>query len=201
VLVPWDQANRKTDETVILDDVLNSLSCGGLIRNISEPDVLRRCLEFLGDLEAEFDRRGFDSEEDIPHLRRIYGTSNGDDLLENLCDEYETWQYTSEVKEEERATQGYASPEQCRMNVLESIRREISRLQTYQKKCLRMERIRAQVEVAAANVPDVGVLDRLLRAEASLNREFARTLDQLERIQRARLGQPLPPRIEVDIKK
>ena len=55
-------------------------------------------------------------------------------------------------------------------------------------------------KIAAGNVPDACALNRLLRAEANLNREFSRTLDQLERIQRARLGQPVPPRIEVDIK-
>jgi hypothetical protein len=42
-------------------------------------------------------------------------------------------------------------------------------------------------------------LDRLLRYEASLDRSFDRTLSQLERLQRMRLGQPVPvlPKVEV----
>ena len=40
---------------------------------------------------------------------------------------------------------------------------------------------------------------RLLRYEASLDRSFARTLDQLERLQRMRRGQPAPPSVIVEI--
>ncbi len=47
------------------------------------------------------------------------------------------------------------------------------------------------------NVPDGPGLDRLLRYEASLERSFDRTLSQLERLQRMRLGQPVLPKLEV----
>ncbi len=40
-------------------------------------------------------------------------------------------------------------------------------------------------------------LDRLLRYEAVLDRSFDRTLNQLERMQRVRLGQPVLPKLEV----
>src|SRR5438876_9184083 len=40
-------------------------------------------------------------------------------------------------------------------------------------------------------------LDRLLRYEASLERTLDRTLSQLERLQRMRLGQPVLPKLEV----
>jgi hypothetical protein len=46
---------------------------------------------------------------------------------------------------------------------------------------------------------DPNVLDRLPRYEASIERSFDRTLTQLERIQRMRLGQPVAPPIKVDI--
>ncbi len=42
-------------------------------------------------------------------------------------------------------------------------------------------------------------LDRLLRYEASLERAFDRTLNQLERLQRMRHGQPVPPRIDFTV--
>jgi len=42
-------------------------------------------------------------------------------------------------------------------------------------------------------------LDRLLRYEASLERTFDRTLNQLERLQRMRLGQPVPPPVKVEL--
>jgi len=40
----------------------------------------------------------------------------------------------------------------------------------------------------------------MLRFEATLERQFDRTLSQLERLQRMRLGQPALPRIEVELK-
>ena len=48
-------------------------------------------------------------------------------------------------------------------------------------------------------VSDPGALDRLVRYESSLERAFDRTLAQLERAQRVRKGQPLPPQVDVRI--
>jgi hypothetical protein len=41
-------------------------------------------------------------------------------------------------------------------------------------------------------------LDRLLRYEASLERAFDRTLNQLKRLQRMRKGQPVPATVNVN---
>jgi len=41
--------------------------------------------------------------------------------------------------------------------------------------------------------------DRFQRYEVSLDRSFDRTLSQLERLQRIRLGQPLLPALKVDV--
>ena len=48
-------------------------------------------------------------------------------------------------------------------------------------------------------VPPSDVLDRLHRYEANLDRSFDRTLSQLERPQRIRLGQLVPPPVKVDL--
>jgi hypothetical protein len=54
-----------------------------------------------------------------------------------------------------------------------------------------------KLNAIARNVPNG--LDRLLRYEASLERTFDRTLSQLERLQRIRLGQPVPPSINLNV--
>lgn len=41
--------------------------------------------------------------------------------------------------------------------------------------------------------------DQLLRAEISLDRGFYRALSELERLQRMRLGQAVPPPIKMDV--
>jgi hypothetical protein len=63
-----------------------------------------------------------------------------------------------------------------------------------------VETERTQLEVVSRSIPNGLGLERLLRYEASLNRDFDRTLSQLERIQRMRLGQPVAPRLELDVK-
>ena len=56
-----------------------------------------------------------------------------------------------------------------------------------------------KLSAIARNVPNGPQLDRLLRYEASLERTFDRTLSQLERLQRMRLGQSVPPSINLNV--
>jgi hypothetical protein len=60
-----------------------------------------------------------------------------------------------------------------------------------------IERQRMEIEALRLVVPESPALDRLLRYAASLDRSFDRTLSQLERLQRMRLGQPVLPKLEV----
>jgi hypothetical protein len=53
-----------------------------------------------------------------------------------------------------------------------------------------------KLERLCSLVPEASRLDHLLRYETSLERSFDRTLSQLERLQRIRLGQPVLPKLE-----
>jgi hypothetical protein len=56
---------------------------------------------------------------------------------------------------------------------------------------------RTLLEALRLSIPEGPGLDRLLRYEASLERTFDRTLNQLERLQRMRLGQPVVPPVNL----
>lgn len=86
---------------------------------------------------------------------------------------------------------------ECRINILQLIDEEIVRLRRDQQARAPVQTARTQLEIVSRNIPDGPGLDRLLRYEASLERSFDRTLSQLERRQRTRLGQPVPPTVEV----
>ncbi len=58
---------------------------------------------------------------------------------------------------------------------------------------------RNKLRASTALVPRREVADRLQRYEGSLERAFDRTLAQLERLQRLRLGQPVLPALKVDL--
>jgi hypothetical protein len=150
--------------------------------------VLERCLELLVKLREQVEKDGFSLEYNKAILEKIYGDRDENRLQEDLYDSYLTWMGTSEVSEEERAREDYASAAQCRKNVLVEIDEEIRRLKRDQKVRTSVQNARTQLEIMSHNVPDGPGLDRLLRYEAGLERSFDRTLSQLERLQRMRLG-------------
>jgi len=81
--------------------------------------------------------------------------------------------------------------------LVEAIGKEILRLVELHDTAAEVERLRHEHNVACARAPSQEVSDRLIRYEAHLSREFDRTLAQLERLQRMRLGQPVLPKLEV----
>jgi flagellar biosynthesis/type III secretory pathway M-ring protein FliF/YscJ len=54
-----------------------------------------------------------------------------------------------------------------------------------------------KLEALRQHVPLTSQFDHLLRYETALERNFERTLSQLERVQRLRLSQPVLPKLEV----
>ncbi len=189
----WDQQNQQQEEAEETGNSSMPKYEGGLIRNIHNPHVLNRCLELLVELRESFSAKGF-RPEDEGILEQIYGESDRDHLNENLYDGYLIWFHTAGASHVERYAHGYASPAECKQNVLERIDEEIRRLKQYQRTRAAIETERRKLEALRRSVPESPALDRLLRYEANLERAFDRTLSQLERLQRMRLGQPvLPP--------
>jgi hypothetical protein len=170
---------------------------GGLMSNIANGDVLDRCLEYLAVLLERIRVNGFNVNGDVEILERLYG--DRPQLNETLREFYAVWHDTSKVPEAERQLRGYDDPEQCEKNALIYISEEIRILKAYKKARESNKSERTKLEILARNIPNTSALDQLLRYEASLERSFDRTLNQLERLQRMRRGQPVTPRIDVNI--
>ncbi len=168
----------------------------GLIRKIQNPNALERCLEQLAELRKQVEKDDYTKYYN-PILAKIYGIDDKEKHSRgNLYDPYREW-VCSKSSGEEQGRGGDASPHQCRLKVLYEIDQESGRLRRYQQVRASLETTGTQPEVLRHNVPDAPTLDRLLRYEASLERSFDRTLSQLERLQRTRLGQPVLPKVEV----
>jgi hypothetical protein len=170
---------------------------GHLTLHIQDPDVLKRCLELLSELGRGIETTGFQQERDTAILEKIYGA--GSYSGSRLQHEYRVWCVTARVSQEQRAREGYATPEQCKQKVLDEIRDEIGRLENRHKKNASFDSQQNEIELLRRNVPGSPWLDRVFRYEASLERAFDRALAQLERLQRLRLGQPVAPRIDVHV--
>jgi hypothetical protein len=72
---------------------------------------------------------------------------------------------------------------------------EIARLEKQKEK----NRLRLQVVGKLGNIPSKHELDRLLRYEGAIERQLYKALNQLERMQRLRAGDNVPPPVEVDV--
>ena len=79
------------------------------------------------------------------------------------------------------------------------LKTEIDHLELRAKMTDEFAASREKAESRTRVVPEESRLDRLLRYSASLERDFDRTLSQLERLQRMRKGQPVPPTLNVNV--
>lgn len=158
----------------------------GLISSIGNSEVLSRCIELLVRVRQVFEREGFDSDECDAILKRIYGDNTH--LRETLKDRYSSWSEAPETKSADRKALMFTE-----------IDAEMKRLKEAREVQLSIASDRIKLERLRRSVPDSPSLDRLLRYEASLDRTIDRTLSQLERLQRMRKGQPVPPEIQLKV--
>jgi hypothetical protein len=195
----WDRKNRErwpaNTATVDFEHLFDGDS--GLISKIQNPDVLDRCIELLCEVRQQIESSGFNKERDTAALEQIYGPET--DVGKTLLQTYLTWVDTAEAPEEERQREGNATPNDCKTNVLSAVDKELRSLRKYGREHRLNESKRTKLEVLRHSVPEPVRLDSLLRCEASLERSFDRTLSQLERMQRLRRGQPVAPRVDVNV--
>jgi len=198
--IQWDANERNRQDA----KTLPQLDCnGGLIRWIANPEALQGCLSLLEDLRENLGEDGFDPQFDQAILTKLYGSYKAWDQEKNwqktLFDSYLFWSRASLCSEEERKENGYASPQRCKENFLDNVNEEIRRLERYRKENAKIWASKLELESLRRTVPEGPQADRLLRYEAALSREIDRTLNQAERTQRMRLGQPVPPPINLNI--
>lgn len=194
--VEWDEKERQRQEAASLPQ----LSCnGGLIRWIANPQVLQGYLSLLRELNEDIKARGFVPEEDNVILIKLYGRNDEENWQHTLSSSYLQWSRVATVSEEERKQNGLPSSEEAQEGFLSELRGELRRLGRYGKKQAKMLARRLKLQSLCYRVPYASQPDRLLRYEISLDRSIERTLNRLERLQRMRLGQPVPPPIHLDV--
>jgi len=197
-LMARDRQEKLRDQAETTSSGLRLDDLEGQIRYIDIPVVLEHCFKLLSDLRARVERNGFRNE-NREILKEIYVASGYKHSTPNLYDEYLIFEKAASASEEERVRHGYASPDECKQSLLKRINEEIESLQRYEKTQGAIEADRMKLEALRRLVPESPSLDRLLRYEASLERSFDRTLSQLERLQRMRRGQPVPPTLKVEL--
>ncbi len=171
----------------------------GLIKSISNPAILDRCLELLADLHERFQDDETASREDCAILRKIYGLTDEDHGQETLVDTYANLLDFMETREDVGHTRGFMSTRISSKDVLKKIEAEISRLEQFKISQRPSQLEQGRLEAFRLSINEGAGLERLVRYEASLERAFDRTLAQLERAQRMRLGLHVAPRLEIGL--
>jgi hypothetical protein len=190
--IEWDWAQHQREDAAKIKPFID-----GLMRKMTNHIALETCLDLLGELKEGVEENGFDPEYDKKILAKLYGDYPTMDWQPTLFNSYLLCAGAANFPEEERQQEGCASPQKCKDVFLRVLKEEIERLDCYKSEQTAVFTSRLEVESLRQNVPDTAQLDRLLRYETSLERSIDRTLSQLERLQRMRLGQPVLPKLEV----
>jgi hypothetical protein len=165
-----------------------------MLRHRGNPRVLREIVEMLSVVRLGIQCSGFC--EDPWLLRKIYGLDHDGSAPYGTPFQFYL-KMSDEAAEHARGNRGGESVDDLKAKMFEILDQEIKRVQALAEEALRVTIERNQYRKAAALVPQPPILERLLRYEAHLSREFDKTLSQLERLQRMRLGQPVIPPINV----
>jgi len=161
-----------------------------LIRNAIEILNLHR-LCFIADDSQDEDRTR-------RMLKSIYGCQDGGPQPYGWRQmSLMLWKMLSSAESVEQGKEDRKDPPDVKQIMNEAICQEIMRLAKLCDTAAEVERLRREHNVAVARIPSQEVSDHLIRYEAHFSREFDRTLAQLERLQRMRLGQPVLPKLEV----
>ena len=161
---------------------------GGILKQEDNPLVLREAIFMLTIVRSELETCGF--REDPWMLRRLYGLDTENSApcgtLFHLYLNLRNPKGVSAQSEEDR-----------KKIMLDLLDQEIKRLEQLRDltrtHCLNT----IEYDKHTHAVPPLAVSERFLRYETHLSREFDRTLTQLERLRRMRLGQPVVPPINV----
>ena len=84
-------------------------------------------------------------------------------------------------------------------DVIAIIENRLERLGTFKEYVFEREKLAVDAEDRSLSLPSADATDKLLRYEAHLDRQLYRAMDQLERLQRQRRGENVPPPLNVNL--
>jgi len=156
-------------------------ACGGLLKHIDNPEVIKEAIHTLRILRSILTSHGFDG--DLRFLKKLYGEDFDGGAAYGLPLFYEVKREGHRLSENGDNQTADAISTRSAIKMIEP---EIERLQALEKRLEAECEQKIAYKSSAAIIPEQAVLDRLLRYETHLSREIGKTLDQLERLQQLR---------------
>jgi hypothetical protein len=97
----------------------------------------------------------------------------------------------------EQSTDKQTEPK--RPHIVALIDHQLETLSVFKGYALERENLELDAEARSFSLPTVDAADKLLRYEAHLDRQLYRAMDQLERLQRQRGGEKMPPPLNINL--
>jgi hypothetical protein len=171
-----------------------AIASGGLLRHCDNPFVVREARDRLLMFRLIVAQEGY--REDSRLFKKLFG----EDQDGRTPDSYRPVSAVNVTIVNSEEKQG-DQPDESEFTeaMVATMDTEIKRLTKLEKMLTANDRKRMQYQSSAAVIPGQQASDRLLRYETHLSREIDRILNRLERLQRMRKGQPLPPQVDVNI--
>jgi hypothetical protein len=193
---------RLRREALDLEDRINSKSSErGLMEFLDNRFVLARCTKLVTDWRERVSQRGYDAYFDFALMRKLYGRCPAEELDKRTQEQIKTLSSPA-VKTHPGVRSDQEKHEfqekQCK-DLLSRLDDEIEYLKHTKSVFEDLGRASRVYEQDCQLVPRAEILDRLIRYEAHLNRQFDHAVNQLERSIRMRLGHRLPPSINIEI--
>jgi hypothetical protein len=171
-----------------------AIASSGLLKHMNNRLVVREARQTLEILRRKTSALGSADESRL--WKKLYGQDHDGGMangLRMLCESYATI-----ARQPVRSGDENMEAELKRMLVapLETM---IELLTMLEKALETEDRRRLEHMSSAAVIPGPEDSDRLMRCEAHRSREIERILNRLDRLQRIRKGQPVPPEVDVNI--
>jgi hypothetical protein len=173
----------ETQQIEVWDRYRSGETAGGILRPNSNPHLIREAIDILTKLRDVIKESGFDKDMNPFLLKKLYGLDHDGEAPASF---YRTFLILS--------GRAIAAQDRNETNVVETLQDavidhfniELTWLEHQEQLRKSLHERKGQFETLAALVPHEDLMDRLVRYEGHLTRDFDRILNQLEQVQRMR---------------
>ena len=164
-------------------------------------------IQTLDEVRQDFDRLGHISAANERLLPEIFRSSDVADpalivLANRLIMGTLKMEPGMDDDERERVTrilETVKDPETAKRDIPEALKQQREILLDLKRRTERCETLEAESFLAALSLPPGEETERILRYETAIERQLYRAIDQLERLQRQRKGEVLPPPLKIQV--
>jgi len=164
-------------------------------RNLDEHSGLAKLSAILLNAKCEIVTDGYMSEQT---RIKIYSTFGPSDPFALTCSSVGPPEVGTQDQQSEKIVDQEANETKAASVValIESYQKSI---RTQQNSATARQKVERNNETRSFSLPPADVTDKLLRYEAHLDKQLYRAMDQLERLQRQRRGEAVPPPLNINL--